>query len=148
MSDTTEANPLILSHQFCFALYATSRAITKVYGPLLDDLGVTYPQYLVLMILWEQDGLSIQQIADRMELEGATVTPLIQRIEKLKLVQRKRCAKDGRQLQIHLTAKGRRLRDKALLVPPQLGCALGIKDKDADRMVRDLKALRNRITQS
>lgn len=139
-------NPLILNHQLCFALYATSRAITKVYASLLDEMKLTYPQYLTLLVLWEHDGLSVQQIADKLELEGATATPLIQRIEKLGLVKRQRCSSDARQLEVHLTEKGLALREKALEVPPQLGGALGITQEDAERIVQDLSVLRERIT--
>lgn len=139
-------NPLILNHQLCFALYATSRAITKVYASLLDEMKLTYPQYLTLLVLWEHDGLSVQQIADKLELEGATATPLIQRIEKLGLVKRQRSSNDARQLEVHLTEKGLALREKALEVPHQLGGALGITHEDAERIVRDLSVLRERIT--
>lgn len=139
-------NPLILSHQLCFALYATSRAITKFYASLLDEMNLTYPQYLTLLVLWERDGISVQQIADELELEGATATPLIQRMERMGLVKRQRSNEDGRQLEVHLTERGMALREKALGVPHKLGGALGITKEDAERLVSDLNALRERIS--
>jgi DNA-binding MarR family transcriptional regulator len=145
MSETGDDNPLLLDRQLCFALYATSRAITKLYGGLLKEMGLTYPQYLVMLLLWEKDGLSVQQIADRLELEGATTTPLIQRMEKLGLLTRKRSQDDERRLEIHLTARGRALRDKALDVPPQLICTLDVTHDRAGSMIDELRAIRASI---
>lgn len=145
MSETRENNPLLLDGQLCFALYATSRAITKLYGRLLKDLGLTYPQYLVLLLLWEEDGLSIQQIADRLELEGATATPLVQRIEKLGLLTRSRSQSDERRLEVHLTEQGQALRTQALNVPKQLACTLDITQERASSMIEELRAIRASI---
>lgn len=115
-------NPLLLHDQLCFALYATSRAITKKYSEPLADLGVTYPQYLSLLILWETDGITIQDLATKLEIKGATATPLVQRLEKLGLVNRKRDTKDERRVRIMLTTKCKQLREKALAMPPMIGC--------------------------
>jgi DNA-binding MarR family transcriptional regulator len=145
MSESNNPEPLIVDHQLCFSLYATSRAITKVYGSLLKDMGLTYPQYLTLMVLWRDNGISIQQIANKLEIEGATATPLIRRIEKLGLVKRQHCEKDHRLIQIYLTEEGDVLRKKSLCIPSQLGQALGITHVEADKMVVDLKKIRNKL---
>lgn len=145
MATTDDENPLKLSNQLCFALYATSRAFTKKYGALLDDLGVTYPQYLSLMALWESDGLSVQELASQLEVEGATATPIVQRLEKLGLVDRKRDTQDERRVCIHLTTKGKAVRKKALHVPPAIGCAVNISDKDANSMIAKLDTIRKNL---
>lgn len=145
MKTSDKNNPLALNKQLCFALYATSRAFTKTYGTLLDDLGVTYPQYLSLLALWESDGLTIQELAAKLEIEGATATPLVQRLEKLGLVDRKRDTKDERRVHILLTTKGKNLRKKALLVPPALGCAVNISNDEANSMIDNLNQLRSNL---
>ncbi len=142
MTDTTEKHRLLIDEQLCFALYSTSRAITKVYAGLLRGLGLTYPQYLTMLILWEQDGLSVQEIADRMQLEGATTTPLVQRLEAFGLVQKQRSSRDERRQDVFLTGEGVALRDKALDIPERLGCALGISDATARALLLDLRTLR------
>lgn len=146
MTDTVEKSPPLLDQQLCFALYSTSRAITKVYADLLADLGLTYPQYLTMLVLWEQDGLSVKQIADRLFLEGATATPLIQRIEKLGLIEKKRSLVDERRQDVFLTAKGRSMGAHASVVPEQLGCALNISDGKARALLAEVNRLRSAIT--
>lgn len=136
-------NPLKISDQLCFALYSTSRAITKQYAILLQDLGVTYPQYLALLALWEKDGLTVQELARILELEGATTTPLLQRLEKLDLVSRQRSSEDERRVHVFLTRKGKGLRAKALKVPEALGCALGIDEKRARKIISQLNEIKN-----
>lgn len=147
MTVTEEKSPLLLNDQLCFALYSTSRAITKVYAGLLNELGLTYPQYLAMLILWEQDGLSVQEIAGRMELEGATATPLIQRIERLGLVYKQRNKDDERRLEVFLSEKGHALRARALNVPERLGCALGVSDQRAHELLVEIRSLRATIAQ-
>lgn len=102
--------PLALDDQLCFSLYATSIAINRVYKPMLDGLGITYPQYLVLSTLWERDGRGISEIAHRLALEPSTITPLVKRLEQAGFVTRRRDAQDERQVQVHLTEKGVGLR--------------------------------------
>lgn len=104
---------LPLEAQLCFSLYSTSLAINRLYKPMLDSLGVTYPQYLVLSTLWEGDGQTISAIADRLALESSTITPLMKRLESAGFVSRQRNAKDERQVQAFLTAKGKALRTDA-----------------------------------
>jgi DNA-binding MarR family transcriptional regulator len=102
--------PLPLDAQLCFSLYSTTIAINRLYKPMLDSLGVTYPQYLVLSTLWEEDGQTITAIADRLALEPSTITPLMKRLEAAGFVDRRRNPQDERQVQVFLTGKGRGLR--------------------------------------
>lgn len=104
------ADPLPLDSQLCFSLYAASIAINRAYKPMLDSLGITYPQYLVLSTLWEADGRTIGAIADRLALEPSTITPLVKRLEQAGFVGRHRNPSDERQVQVRLTGKGKELR--------------------------------------
>src|SRR3954454_23876420 len=112
---------LRLDNQLCFALYSASLAMTKLYKPWLDEIGVTYPQYLALLALWEQDGLSVSQLGERLRLDSGTLTPLLKRLEAAGLVSRLRAADDERRVHISLTSAGRRLRLRAEKIP---GCIL------------------------
>ncbi|MCQ2093225.1 MAG: MarR family transcriptional regulator [Fibrobacter sp.] len=108
---------LKLDNQLCFRLYTASRLVTQAYRPLLDKLSITYPQYLVMMILWENDNVCISTITERLMLETNTVTPLLKRMEELGLIKRKPGKEDARQKIISLTAKGKALQNKAVEVP-------------------------------
>lgn len=136
---------LRIEDQLCFALYSTSRAITKQYAILLDTMGITYPQYLAMMVLWKRDGLLVQEIAANLEVDQATATPLVQRLEKLDLVVRRRSTEDERKVQVFLTAKGRKLYKTALAVPDGLGCAIGVDQKKAKRLIGELNAIKDFI---
>ena len=111
---------LKLENQLCFPVYAASRLITREYQPQLDKLGITYPQYLVLMILWEQDNVSVNDIAKKLILNTNTVTPLLKRMEQLGILERKRSKKDERMVIVQLTEKGKQLQDQASLIPEKL----------------------------
>lgn len=119
---------LLLDNQLCFALYATSRAVTQAYAPLLAPLGVTYPQYLVLLVLWEADGapVTVGSLGGRLFLDSGTLTPLLKRLEAANLVTRTRSAEDERVVHVGLTASGRKLRKKAEGIPAAMSCALGL----------------------
>lgn len=145
MSEQALTNPLRLNDQMCFALYATSRAITKKYSKLLEHLGVTYPQYLTLLVLWERDGQGVKELAEALEIEGATMTPLVQRLEKLGLVERQRSDSDERCLVVKLTPKGKAQRELALQVPPALGCALGVDDQQAKSVISQMNDIRKNL---
>lgn len=145
MAPKNKNNALLLKNQLCFALYATSRAFTKQYSVLLEDLGVTYPQYLSLLALWEKDGLNIQELASVLELEGATVTPLVQRLEKLGLVDRVRDVEDERRVNIVLTKSGREAKVKAQSIPPAMSCAAEVSEAEAQSMIEQLNKLRNNL---
>ena len=115
-----EYEQLKLQNQICFPVYAASRLITRAYKPLLDKLGLTYPQYLVLMVLWEEDSLSVNAIAERLVLNTNTITPLLKRMEENALIERLRSKEDERQVIVSLTENGRELRHKAAEVPQKL----------------------------
>lgn len=111
---------LQLSSQICFPLYTASRLITKAYKPYLDALGVTYPQYLVLMVLWENDGLSVNQITEKLLLNTNTISPLLKRMEKMELLKRNRSSEDERSVIVELTESGKKLKTEALPIPEKL----------------------------
>ena len=138
-------NPQHLDEQLCFALYSASRAVTRAYAPLLEPLGLTYPQYLVLLVLWERDGVPIKQLGERLALDSGTLTPLLKRLAAQDLVERRRGEDDERVVRIHLTAAGRALRSKARKVPMELACRAGY-DLASERAMRDLVRLRDELT--
>lgn len=111
---------LHLSNQICFPLYSASRLVTKAYKPHLDAMGITYPQYLVLMVLWENNGLTVKQIKEELLLNTNTLSPLLQRMEKMGLLRRERSKEDERSVIIILTDNGQQLKFKALAIPEQL----------------------------
>ena len=125
---------LQLDNQICFRLYTAARLITQAYTPMLNELGITYPQYLVLMVLWEQDGQPVNDIAHRLVLETNTVTPLLQRMEKQGIVERHRGETDKRQQIVSLTEKGKAMEEQAYeIIPKGMGeqlqaCPLKLED--------------------
>ena len=131
---------LQLSQQLCFALYATTHAFNRAYRPLLAPLDLTYPQYLVMLVLWEVDDLTVKEIGAKLQLDSGTLTPLLKRLEAAKLVQRVRDATDERQVRIRLTDSGRALRAKAAGIPKKLAQAIG-------RPIPDIIALRQQLTE-
>jgi len=141
---------LQLDNQVCFRLYTAARLVTQAYTPMLTELGITYPQYLVLMVLWEKDCQPVNDIAHRLLLETNTVTPLLQRMEKLGIVSRKRGEQDKRQHLVSLTAKGRDMEQKAYsLIPAGMSeqfasCPLGFEEnrhlaQELDAIINSLK---------
>ena len=111
---------LLLRNQVCFPIYSVSRLITKAYKPFLDKMGITYPQYLVLMVLWENDALNINQVTEKLLLNTNTLSPLLKRMEKLELLERNRSSQDERIVVIRLTKKGMQLKKQAMPIPEQL----------------------------
>jgi MarR family transcriptional regulator, organic hydroperoxide resistance regulator len=141
----TAANLLALDAQLCFALYATSLALTKRYKPLLAPLGLTYPQYLVMLVLWEGDGITVSQLGDRLELDSGTLTPLLKRLEAAGLVQRLRDTADERRVLLRLSASGRALRKRAAGIPLAIGTAVGCSASEAQRLKARVHRLRQQI---
>ena len=137
---------LKLDHQLCFALYSSSLAMTKLYKPLLDPLGLTYPQYLVMLVLWERDGITVSQLGERIALDSGTLTPLLKRLESAGLVQRERDSTDERRVLLHLTGAGRALRQRAAQVPQQVVCAANCSLTELAALTSRLKVLRDEIT--
>ncbi len=115
-----EDSALQLSNQVCFPIYSASRLITKAYKPYLDEMGITYPQYLVLMVLWENDNIAIHQITEKLLLHTNTLSPLLKRMEKSGLIERHRSNNDERSVIIRLTEEGRAIKEKAQPIPEQL----------------------------
>ena len=138
--------PLLLSNQICFAVYSTAHAFNRVYKPLLDRLGLTYPQYLVMLVLWERDGLSVKEIGERLFLDSGTLTPLLKRLEAAHLVKRTRSKADERQVLVALTARGAGLRDKAkTVIPPAILAASGCSLGELSELQKSLVTLREQL---
>jgi DNA-binding MarR family transcriptional regulator len=137
---------LKLDHQLCFALYASSLAMTKLYKPLLEPLGLTYPQYLVMLVLWEADGVAVSDLGARLTLDSGTLTPLLKRLEAAGLVQRRRDRDDERRVLVTLTAAGQALKARAAQVPLQVFCAANCSLDELSALTRRLQALRGELT--
>ncbi|HEY0706340.1 MAG TPA: MarR family transcriptional regulator [Polyangia bacterium] len=138
-------DPLLLDAQLCFALYSTSLAMTKVYKPLLESLGITYPQYLVMLVLWEEDRIPLKTLSERLHQDPGALTPVVKRLEAEGYLRRKRSAEDERNLAIELTEKGRALRHKGTKVNAAIYRACGIDDGEIGRLRRSLVSLRERL---
>ena len=134
-----------LDGQLCFALYSTTLAMSKIYRKLLRKLGLTYSQYLVMMVLWEHDALSVSQVGERLFLDSATLTPLLKRMEAAGLLSRTRAADDERQVIIALTPNGYALRLQAAALPESLLAASGCSLEQATGMKQQLNDLRNSL---
>lgn len=139
------ADPLNLNNFLCFAIYSTGHAFNQLYRPLLDALQLTYPQYLVMVTLWDRDDVTVKEIGQRLFLESSTLTPLLKRIEGLGYLTRTRDAVDERQVRLRLTEDGRKLRAKALDIPLCIGEAVGLKLAEIQRLVGEISELRSNI---
>ena len=137
---------LHLENQLCFALYSTSLAMTKIYKPLLKSIGLTYPQYLVMLVLWEGDGLMVSDIGDRLFLDSGTLTPLLKRLEATGLVARLRDTEDERRVRIKLTSAGARLKSKAAAIPSCVRDATGCSLAELLSLSQSIKTFRQRLT--
>lgn len=138
----------LLGEQICFALYSTSLAMTKVYRKLLRELGLTYPQYLVMLVLWEHDGVSVSEIGERLYLNSATLTPLLQRIEALGLISRRRAHEDERQVIVNLSRAGRELRQKTGEVQDGVFHASGCTVAELVSIKQQLDQLRSHLMEN
>ena len=134
-----------IDDQLCFALYAASRAMTRAYQPLLDPLGLTYPQYLTLLTLWEDDGQRVSALGERLHLDSATLTPLLKRLEAQGLVTRRRSSQDERVVQITLTEAGWDMRQRAGHIPLAMLCQTGLELGELAALREQLKELTARI---
>jgi DNA-binding MarR family transcriptional regulator len=140
------SHDLTLEDQLCFSLYATSMSINRTYKPLLDRLGITYPQYLVLSALWEEDGRTVGAIAERLALESSTITPLVKRLEAASLVTRARRADDERRVLVSLTDKGRALKDESRCLGETLFKRSGMQPAELIALNREVLRLRAALT--
>ena len=138
---TLTRDPLSLENQLCFSLYAAANAIKKAYRPLLEDLGLTYPQYLILIVLWRNDGQKVSDIGHRLNLDSGTLTPVLKRLEASGLVTRTRRLQDERQVEIRLTASGRSLRERAVPVRCEIVRQLNMSDLEIAGLREELNAL-------
>ena len=137
--------PLLLGNQLCFAIYSAGHAFNRVYKPLLDRLGLTYPQYLVMLVLWERDGVPVKDIGERLFLDSGTLTPLLKRLEAAHLLKRTRSTEDERQVLISLTSQGQALREKARAVPQAILAASACSVPELVGIKDELVALRDRL---
>jgi DNA-binding MarR family transcriptional regulator len=136
---------LQLDNQLCFALYSTSLAMTKIYKPLLDGLGLTYPQYLAMLVLWEKDGLMVSELGQRLYLDSGTLTPLLKRLATSGYISRIRAVEDERRVHITLTAAGRELKTRASKIP---GCILSASQcslPEISDLTRQIQSLRQHL---
>ncbi len=136
---------LQLNNQLCFALYSASLAMTKVYKPLLEELGLTYPQYLAMLVLWERDGLMVSEIGDKLYLDSGTLTPLLKRLDASGYISRIRAVDDERRVHITLTSAGRKLKLRAAKIP---GCILSASQCSVPELMQltsQVQALRKKL---
>ena len=136
---------LRLDNQICFAIYSTAHAFNRVYKPLLDRLGLTYPQYLVMLVLWERDVVPVKDIGERLHLDSGTLTPLLKRLEAAGLIKRSRSTEDERQVLIALTPQGQALREKARAVPQSILAASACSVSELSAIKNEIVALRDRL---
>ncbi|MFD5497048.1 MarR family winged helix-turn-helix transcriptional regulator [Streptomyces sp. GDS52] len=144
MTNEETEGSLLLDEQLCFALYAAQRAVTAAYRPLLDELGLTYPQYLVLLVLWERGETTVKELASALRLDYGTMSPLLKRLEGAGLVRRERATHDERSVLIACTGRGEELRERAALVPGALLTTTGLTGAEVARLREELWQLARR----
>ncbi len=143
-----QVDMMALENQFCFALYSASHAMTRTYKPLLDRLGLTYPQYLVMLVLWQQDDILVKDIGARLFLDSGTLTPLLKRLEAAGLLARTRDPHDERQVRIVLSPAGQALKKAAQAIPEQVLCASGQQMSELGRLRKELTTVRDDLFKS
>lgn len=136
---------LHLDRQLCFLLYAASRKMVQLYRPLLDELGLTYPQYLVMLVLWQEDSATVKELGERLYLDSGTLTPLLKRLESEQLVTRERDREDERRMVISLTEQGRTLKHQASRIPEQLICKTNLTNEEYLRLKNEFESLLRRL---
>lgn len=145
---TTEDRTQKPDDMLCFELHAASRAMTAVYRPLLEELGLTYPQYLVMLLLWKQEPRRVHELGRALELDSGTLSPLLKRLEAADLIHRQRRTDDEREVEATLTGEGRRLADRASEVPKEIERATRLTSEESDELFRKLKELRVSLRQA
>lgn len=148
MNDTTTTNDAALANLLCFSIYSTEHAFNQLYRPLLADMGLTYPQYLVMTLLWAQDDRTVRELGQALHLQSNTLTPLLKRLEALDLVTRRRDADDERVVRIGLTRRGRGLQAAASKIPDCVAKATGLSAKELGDAIAMLNTLRDRVAQN
>ena len=134
-----------LGNQLCFPLYVIAKEITGLYRPLLEELDITYPQYLVMMVLWEHQRLTVNQIGEKLFLDSGTITPLLKRLEAKSYIVRQRKIEDERVVEISLTDEGERLQDKACLIPEKMNDRLDLSETDVQELKQAISKLLDKI---
>ncbi|MGE8207652.1 MarR family winged helix-turn-helix transcriptional regulator [Heyndrickxia sp. NPDC080065] len=145
----TKLPNLSLDKHLCFSLYAASRAILRLYRPYLDEIELTYPQYLVLMVLWEQNEVTVKSLGERLDLDSGTLTPMLKRMETRGLLKRQRAEDDERVVIIRLTEEGKALKDKATCIPKSLLESTGLSEKEVEEFngtVKKILSVVNAVT--
>lgn len=135
---------LKLDNQLCFPLYACSRQITRLYTPVLEPLGLTYTQYITLLVLWEKDNLTVKELGDRLFLDSGTLTPLLKKLEAQGLIKRKRSVNDERSVIVTLTTEGFALKEIAATIPDKIASCVNLPTKDAEELYRILYLMLSR----
>ena len=143
-----EADPLKLDSMLCFAVYAAGHAFTRFYKPRLEALDLTYPQYLVFLVLWEQDNITVKALGDRLFLDSGTITPLVKRLEARGLVSRQRDKDDERQVLVRLTPDGMALKARSEAIPLAVAKGTGMDRQAVEEMHEQLMALRERLEEA
>jgi DNA-binding MarR family transcriptional regulator len=139
---------LKLENQACFPVYALSRVLTAHYKPILDGIDLTYPQYLVMLVLWEHQQLSVKEIGDKLLLDSGTLTPLLKKLESKKLVSRIRSSADERVVMISVTKTGAALKEKAVNVPESFKCSLGLSIEEMGSLRDTINTILERTKQN
>ena len=130
-TDNRDYDALLLDRQLCFPLYACEREVVKRYTPFLEEIGLTYTQYITMLVLWETPSMTSKQIGKRLRLDSGTLTPVLKKLEQRGLILRRRDASDERNLLVELTEEGSALRERAVEIPPRVGACLNLKPEDA-----------------
>lgn len=141
MKDDTKYDCVRLDHQLCFPLYAASKEIIRRYKPILDELDLTYTQYIVMMVLWEERELNVKELGERLYLDSGTLTPVLKKLENKEYLKRERSRQDERNLLVSVTDKGMALQDKALSIPEKMMCFFKLPHDDADKLYHILYEL-------
>ncbi len=134
-----------LGNQLCFPLYVIAKEITGLYRPLLEELDITYPQYLVMMVIWEHQRLTVNQIGEKLFLDSGTITPILKRLEAKSYIVRQRKIEDERVVEISLTDEGERLQDKACLIPEKMNDRLNLSETDVQELKQAISKLLDKI---
>lgn len=130
-----------LENQLCFKIYSISKSIVRIYGPLLNEIGLTYPQYLVMMVLWEDNKISFKDVSYKLKMKTGTLTPIITKLESSEFLNRVKDENDDRKIYISITEKGMELKEKAKNIPKKLACNIELKDEDYSRYLQDFNDL-------
>ena len=141
--ETLQEEMLKLDNQLCFSLYATAKEIIRRYKPLLDNFGITYTQYITLLVLCEKDGLKVKELGERLYLDSGTLTPLLTKLESKELIAKKKDTKDSRETNVYLTDKGRELKEKIIIVPTSMGACVKLELDDLLLLQKLLKKIRS-----